>query len=175
MTWRALLLPGLYSLLAVALPAAAAGSAHATAPQNLHLFLLVGQSNMAGRGEIEDSDRVPIDHVFALNARGEWVPAVDPVHWDKPSAGVGLARSFAVEYLKHHPGVSVGLIPAACGGSPISSWAPGEYFDGTHSHPYDDALARFHQAAASGTLKGVLWHKARATAARSWPLATNSR
>ena len=43
---------------------------------------------------------------------------VDPVHWDKPSAGVGLARSFAVEYLKHHPGASVGFIPAACGGSP---------------------------------------------------------
>ena len=160
MTWRSLLLPCLCSLLGVALPAIAQSSqAKSSAPKNLHLFLLVGQSNMAGRGEIEDGDRVPIEHVFALNARGEWVAAVDPVHWDKPSAGVGLARAFAVEYLKHHPGVSIGFIPAACGGSPISSWAPGEYFEGTHSHPYDDALTRFHQAAPSGTLKGILWHQ----------------
>jgi hypothetical protein len=160
MTWRALLMPCLCSLLGVAVAAAAeATRTHSAAPRNLHLFLLAGQSNMAGRGAIEDRDRVPIDHVFALNERGEWLPAVDPVHWDKPSAGVGLARSFAVEYLKHHPGVDVGLIPAACGGSPISSWAPGEYFDGTHSHPYDDALARARRASQNGTLKGILWHQ----------------
>jgi hypothetical protein len=30
---------------------------------------------------------------------------------------------FAVHYLASHPGVSVGFIPAAVGGSPISSWA----------------------------------------------------
>jgi hypothetical protein len=144
----------------MALSAAAPPSAASSAvPKNLHLFLLAGQSNMAGRGEIEAGDRLPIEHVFALDARGEWVPAVDPVHWDKPSAGVGLARSFAVEYLKHHPGASVGFIPAACGGSPISSWAPGEYFDGTKSHPYDDAMARARRAVASGTLKGILWHQ----------------
>lgn len=160
MTWRALLMPCLCSLLGVALPAVAQSSrAHSSAPKNLHLFLLVGQSNMAGRGEIEDRDRAPIDHVFALDARGEWVPALDPLHWDKPSAGVGLGRSFAVEYLKRHPGASIGLIPAACGGSPIASWAPGEYFDGTHSHPYDDAIARARRAAPSGTLKGILWHQ----------------
>lgn len=160
MSWRTLLWPCLCSLLGVALPAVAQSSrAHSSAPKNLHLFLLVGQSNMAGRGAIEDGDRAPIDHVFALNAQGEWVPAVDPIHWDKPTAGVGLARSFAVEYLKQHPGANVGLVPAACGGSPISSWAPGEYFEGTHSHPYDDALARFRLAASSGTLKGILWHQ----------------
>jgi hypothetical protein len=160
MTWRAVLWPCFCSVLGVALSAAAqSASAHPSAPKNLHLFLLAGQSNMAGRGEIEERARVPIEHVFALNARGEWVAAVDPVHWDKPSAGVGLARSFAVEYLKRHPGASIGFIPAACGGSPISSWEPGQYFDGTHSHPYDDAIARARQALPSGTLKGILWHQ----------------
>ena len=160
MAWRALLLPCLCSLLGVALSASAQSTrTQAPAPKNLHLFLLVWQSNMAGRGEVEDRDRVPIDHVLALDAQGEWVPAVDPLHWDKPSAGVGLARSFAAEYLKHHPGVKVGLIPAACGGSPIASWEPGQYFDGTHSHPYDDAIARARRALQSGSLKGILWHQ----------------
>jgi hypothetical protein len=125
----------------------------------MHLFLLVGQSNMAGRGEIEPSDREPLANVVALNAAGEWVPAVDPLHWDKPSAGVGLGRAFAIEYSKSHPGVRVGLIPAACGGSPIASWAPGKYYEGTQSHPYDDALARARRAMTGGTLHGILWHQ----------------
>jgi hypothetical protein len=125
----------------------------------LHLFLLVGQSNMAGRGDVEAVDRQVLARVIALDAAGRWVPAVDPIHWDKPSAGVGLARSFAVEYLKTHPGVSVGFIPAACGGSPISTWEPGKYFVDTNSHPYDDALARARAAQRQGTLQGILWHQ----------------
>lgn len=124
-----------------------------------HLFLLAGQSNMAGRGIVEPSDRTPIDRVLALDATGRWVPAVDPLHWDKPSAGTGLARSFAVEYLRAHPGVTIGLIPSACGGSPISSWQPGQYFDQTNSHPYDDALARTRRALRDGELRGILWHQ----------------
>jgi len=125
----------------------------------LHLFLLAGQSNMAGRGHVEPRDQEPLPHVLSLDAAGNWVQARDPLHWDKPSAGVGLARSFAVEYLKRHPGVSIGFIPAACGGSPISSWAPGQFFDQTNSHPYDDALARTRRALQSGSLRGILWHQ----------------
>jgi hypothetical protein len=129
------------------------------ARSQLHLFLLVGQSNMAGRGDVEPSDRQPIANVLAVNAAGDWVPAIDPLHWDKPGAGVGLARSFAVHYLESHPGVSVGFIPAAVGGSPISSWAPGAYYAETKSHPYDDALARARPALGRGTLTGILWHQ----------------
>ena len=165
--WRlralALLSLGLSSLQGgAAQPAAGAGKPDdLTLPPKakLHLFLLVGQSNMAGRGDVEASDKEPIPNVIALNAVGQWVPAIDPVHWDKPSAGVGLARSFAVEYLKRHPGVTVGLIPAAQGGSPISTWAPGQYWADTHSHPYDDAVARARHALERGTLKGILWHQ----------------
>ena len=127
--------------------------------ERFHLFLLAGQSNMAGRGDVEPGDRVPLDGVLALDREGNWVPAIDPLHWDKPGAGVGLARSFAVEYLRTHPGVTVGFIPAACGGSPISAWQPGQYFDQTNSHPYDDALARSRLALQRGTLHGILWHQ----------------
>lgn len=124
-----------------------------------HLFLLVGQSNMAGRGDVDASDRQPIANVLSLNAAGEWVAAVDPLHWDKPSAGVGLARSFALHYLEKHPGVTVGFVPAAVGGSPIETWEPGRLYEETQTHPYDDALARARRALPDGTLTGILWHQ----------------
>lgn len=155
----------LASLLVLLGQLGSSGVARAEAPVALpprdqfHLFLLAGQSNMAGRGEVEASDREPLPRVLALDATGRWVPARDPLHWDKPVAGVGLARSFGLEYAKHHPGVTVGFIPAACGGSPISTWAPGQYFDQTRSHPYDDAIARARRALGSGTLRGILWHQ----------------
>lgn len=114
---------------------------------------------MAGRGEVTEADREVNPRILALNADGEWQHAVDPIHWDKPVAGVGLARSFAVEYLKDHPEATVGFIPAACGGSPISTWLPGAFFDQTNSHPYDDAISRTTNAAKKGTLKGILWHQ----------------
>lgn len=126
---------------------------------SFHLFLLAGQSNMAGRGDVSDEDSEINPQILALNAAGEWQHAVDPIHWDKPVAGVGLARSFAREYLKDHPGVTIGFIPAACGGSPISTWVPGAFFDQTNSHPYDDAISRTKNAVKSGTLKGILWHQ----------------
>lgn len=129
------------------------------APASFHLFLLAGQSNMAGRGVVQPIDRVVDERILTLNPAGDWVPAVDPIHWDKPIAGVGIARAFARRYLESHPGVTVGFIPAACGGSPISTWLPGAYFDATDSHPYDDAIARTQSAVATGTLKGILWHQ----------------
>ena len=127
-----------------------------------HIFLLAGQSNMSGRGEVGPADKKPIPHVLALGKDGAWHPAVDPIHWDKHIAGVGLARWFAIAYLKDHPGVTIGFVPAACGGSPISAWKPGAYFEATKSHPYDDAIQRTRVALENGTLKGILWHQGEA-------------
>ena len=125
----------------------------------LDLFLLVGQSNMAGRGKVEPQDKVHIPGVLMLNKQRTWVPAVDPMHFDKPIAGVGLGRSFAARVAAVHPDAMVGLIPAAVGGSPIDTWQPGVYYDATKSHPWDDAIARAQAAGASGTLKAILWHQ----------------
>jgi hypothetical protein len=128
-------------------------------PAAFHIFLLAGQSNMAGRGDVGPLDTVLLPHVLALGKDGAWQPAVDPIHWDKPVAGVGFARSFALAYLADHPGVTIGFVPAACGGSPIASWKVGAYFDQTNSHPYDDAIRRTQVALERGTLKGILWHQ----------------
>ena len=127
--------------------------------KNFHLFLLAGQSNMAGRGVISAEDSIINPKILMLNKEYKWVPAVDPIHYDKSSAGVGLAKSFALELLKNDSNITIGLVPAACGGSPISSWAPGQYHDQTKSYPYDDAIVRTKKAMEYGFLKGILWHQ----------------
>lgn len=124
-----------------------------------HLFLLAGQSNMAGRGDVSEQDREIHPRVLSFNRDGEWIPAVDPLHWDKPSAGVGLGRSFAFQLGEADPEITVGLIPAASGGSYISAWAPGGYHDQTDSHPYDEAIERARAAMKDGELKAILWHQ----------------
>lgn len=129
------------------------------AKNDFHLFLLVGQSNMAGRGLVAPEDRVADPRVLTLTQENEWQPAVDPIHFDKPVAGVGLGRTFGMLIAEAHPDVTVGLIPCAAGGSPIATWQPGGYHKQTKSHPYDDAIMRAKIAMIQGTLKGILWHQ----------------
>lgn len=119
---------------------------------NLELFLLIGQSNMAGRGQVEPADREPIPRVLALGKDGEWAPAVEPVHFDKPYAGSGLARSFAKTLAEANPAASIGLIPCAVGGTGLSEWKPGGKL-------YSDALERARIAMKSGRLRAILWHQ----------------
>lgn len=137
----------------------AAALSETPAPEKFQLFLLAGQSNMAGRGALDaDSAKAP-PRVLKWTAENQWAPAVEPLHWDKAAAGAGLARSFAEELVEKDPTITVGLIPTACGGSSIRSWVPGGYHDQTKSHPYDDALARAKAAMPSGQLKAILWHQ----------------
>jgi hypothetical protein len=124
-----------------------------------HLYLLIGQSNMAGRGEVEAEDRLPHTRVLALGRELRWIPAIEPLHWDKPMAGVGPGRAFGCAMVETEPTIRVGLIPAAAGGSPIEVWQPGGYWEQTASHPYDDAVERARRAMQDGALKGVLWHQ----------------
>ncbi|MEA3210844.1 MAG: hypothetical protein QOE70_3901 [Chthoniobacter sp.] len=129
------------------------------AKKDFHLFLLAGQSNMAGRGKLDDEARKPKPRIFSLNKDGEWQPAVDPLHWDKSAAGTGIGKPFAEIVAAKTPGISIGLIPTACGGSPIATWTPGASWEQTKSHPWDDAIARAKRALQDGTLKGILWHQ----------------
>ena len=125
---------------------------------------------MAGRGQIAAQDSVVNPRVRKLDKSMTWVPAVDPLHWDKPTlVGVGPGRSFALGLAARDTTIRIGLIPAAVGGSPISSWAPGALDSATGTHPYDDALARLRIAQRTGKLRGILWHQGEsdATAALS--------
>jgi hypothetical protein len=137
-------------------PSATSNSA---SPSELQLFLLAGQSNMAGRGVVEAEDRVANPRVVMLDRTLHWVPATDPVHYDKPIAGVGPGRTFALTLVARDLNLRVGLIPAAVGGSPISSWEPDALDPATKTHPYDDALLRARAAMKDGRLRAILWHQ----------------
>jgi len=129
-------------------------------PGPLHIFVLAGQSNMAGRGEVGDIDRTPHPRVYALNANDEWEVATDPVHFDKPArVGVGPGLAFAKEIAERNPDIRVGLVPTAVGGSPIESWTPGGVHKQTGLHPWDDAVHRIAVARQAGDIKAVLWHQ----------------
>jgi hypothetical protein len=120
--------------------------------EKFHLYLLIGQSNMAGRGVVEDVDKVPDLRVMMFTKDQKWVPAVDPLHFDKPIAGVGLGSTFGRVMAKANPEVVIGLIPCAVGGTPLARWQKGKDL-------YEQALVRARAAMKDGTLKGILWHQ----------------
>lgn len=131
-------------------------SAFAEDQHDLQLFLLIGQSNMAGRGKVEAVDKEILPGIFMLTKEALWVPAVDPMHFDKPAvAGVGLGRSFAKVVLEAYPKATIGLIPAAFGGTSLEQWKVG-------GDLYKDALARARVAMKSGKMRGILWHQGEA-------------
>lgn len=133
-------------------------SAPAEAPENLDLFLLIGQSNMAGRGKVTPQDQVIHPRIFMLGKDLQWVPAKDPVHFDKPIAAVGLASEFARVIAAKEPATRVGLIPCAAGGTSLDQWKPG-------GELYNKAIERSRAAMKNGKLRGILWHQGEADSA----------
>jgi len=127
--------------------------------RSMQLFLLAGQSNMAGRGRVDAQDRIAHDRVLMLDRQLAWVPATDPVHFDKSVAGVGPGRSFGIAVADADTSAIIGLVAAAVGGSPITSWEPGALDPATRTHPYDDAIVRAREAMRRGTLRAILWHQ----------------
>lgn len=122
------------------------------APKNMKLFLLIGQSNMAGRGKIEEQDKATNPDIFMLTKDLKWVIAKDPVHFDKAAAGVGLCSEFARDVFKADPKSPIGLIPCAMGGSSLDQWQPGKPL-------YVTAISRAKEAVKQGRLAGILWHQ----------------
>ncbi|KFC58802.1 hypothetical protein FEM08_24000 [Flavobacterium gilvum] len=113
---------------------------------------------MAGRGAIDAESKVIDPQIIMLDSQNHWVPATDPVHFDKPKdAGVGPAISFAKAIKGNNNKIKIALVPCAWGGSPIKVWEPGASY--LNAHPYDDAIKRVKIAMQTGVLKGILWHQ----------------
>ncbi|MES2329384.1 MAG: sialate O-acetylesterase [Bacteroidota bacterium] len=128
--------------------------------KKVHIYLLVGQSNMAGRGTPEAIDTLTDPNIWMFSKEEKWVPAREPLHFDKPAViGVGPGYAFAKEILKADKNVTICLIPAAVGGTRIDLWKPGAYDEATKTHPWDDAIRRAKAALPSGELKGIIWHQ----------------
>lgn len=131
----------------------------ATLQKPLDLYLLIGQSNMSGRGYLNDYFRQLSDSaVFMLNKNNDWVIARHPLHFDKPKIdAVGPGLSFGIAMAKASPQHLIGLVPCAVGGTSITTWVPGAYDKATKTHPYDDMLQRVEEAKKSGHFKGIIW------------------
>lgn len=125
-------------------------------PSNLRLFLLIGQSNMVGRGKIEPQDAEPHPRILSLDADRRWVRAADPL---QPGAGVSLATSFARSLVAADPAAMIGLVPCAQGSTQLDLWQPGTPL-------YANAVTRTRIALQHGRLAGILWHQGEGDSAR---------
>lgn len=131
----------------------------ATMPQQVasnDMYLVIGQSNAAGRGELPSSLST-LPGVFVFDG-DEFVPAKENVNIystvGKPNLiGYSLAYSFG-ETMTKTVKRDILLVSNARGGTKIRDWLPGEVY-------YEEAVKRVKDAMkVSGcSLGGVLWHQ----------------
>lgn len=119
----------------------------------IHSFLLIGQSNMAGRGFYAEAEPIEnSDGRLKVLRNGRWQPMYRPVNNDRPFAGVNLSESFARAYADDHEGVEVGVIPCADGGTCLDQWQEGSLL-------FDHAVYMTRLAMRTSHLVGILWHQ----------------
>jgi len=126
-----------------------------------HIFILLGQSNMAGSAyPILPEYQVPSQRVLAFGTDMKWRPAQTPLD-PKRCKATGIGQPFAKYYAELHPDVVVGLVHCARSGRSLKELAKGgKDRDGTPN--YDESLAKIREAAKDGTLKAILWHQGEA-------------
>lgn len=106
---------------------------------------------MAGRGFTKEVPPIFNEGIHALR-NGRWQVMSEPLHNDRPTAGIGLAASFAAAWRLQQPAAEIGLIPCADGGTNLDEWAAGGVL-------YDNAVAQAKLAQRSSRLSGILWHQ----------------
>ncbi len=123
------------------------------------VYLLIGQSNMAGRGRMilpEDTLKV-IQGVWLLGPEDKPVPAKNPlnqystVRKDLSMQQICPGTAFS-ETMYRHNGRKILLVVNAKGGSNLNQWLEGSFF-------FNEAVRRGKEAMKYGKLKGILWHQ----------------
>jgi hypothetical protein len=145
-----------------------AGCSHWPGPNDRpEIFVLMGQSNMSGRGVLAEApadDQAPDARIMLYGNDGVWKPAMEPVdsaagQVDQVSAdliaAVGPALGFAKSLVERSPGRRLILVPCAKGGSSLDQWAPSQ----ARTTLYGSCLARVREAAPAGRLAGLLWYQ----------------
>lgn len=112
---------------------------------------MVGQSNMGGRGYLEDVKQIYDEHIKML-INGRWQTMTEPINFDRPTAGIGLAASFAGAWRSQNARGQIGLIPCADGGSSLDDWEVGGAL-------FENAVFQAKVAQRTSTLSGILWHQ----------------
>ncbi len=119
----------------------------------MHSILIIGQSNMAGRGFKNDVEPIENERLFVLR-NGRWRGMYVPVNADRETSGINLVESFADKYSKEH-NVDVGIIPCADGGTCLDQWQVGSLL-------FDHACYMAELASRTSTICAVLWHQGEA-------------
>ncbi|KAI4316666.1 hypothetical protein L6164_024622 [Bauhinia variegata] len=135
-----------------------------------NIFILAGQSNMAGRGGVINDtwDGVvpaecrPNPSILRLNAELKWVEAREPLHEDidaKRKNGIGPGMAFANRILAEKPSYGVvGLVPCAIGGSNIMEWERGKVL---YNHMMRRTMASLRNGNGSN-IQALLWFQGEA-------------
>ena len=116
----------------------------------MHSILIIGQSNMAGRGFANEVEPIVNKKIRVLR-NGRWRPLYTPVNPDRNTAGVNLCESFADLYANDKE-VEVGIIPCADGGTNLDQWQVGSLL-------FDHACYMAELASRTSTIAAVLWHQ----------------
>lgn len=121
-------------------------------------FLLIGQSNIAGRGEIADAS-AELEQMQGISQflNNQWQsarlcmqPADDPIFSVKADkvGGIGPGITFA-QTMRLQLGGDIGLLLCAKGGNGIEAW-------GIEADLYQETVKRTHLAQKTRELKGIL-------------------
>ena len=121
------------------------------------IFILIGQSNMAGRAPLLEADREPLASTWLLNNQGTWVPATNPLNiFSSHRKSVSMQRmgpgaGFVQRLHKELPSQSIGLIVNARGGSSIEQW--------NRDAPLYTKTLRRVRSLQDLEIDGILWHQ----------------
>lgn len=127
------------------------------------LFVLLGQSNMAGRAPITTPEFEVLPKVFLLNDTGAFVPARNPLNLfsnirkETYRQRLGPGYSFARAVSRAYPQDSIYLVLNARGGTSIA-----HFMKGAASGFFEQTLDRIEQAVEQvpdASLEAVLWHQ----------------
>ena len=133
------------------------------ATERVDVFLLMGQSNMKGRGVMPKTPlRDPKIIMMHLRTDG-WYLARHPLHLvgdpqdfkGADNAGVGPGLAFAQAIVKSVPKTRIALIPCAVGGTSIGKWQKGQRL-------YEETIRRAKRSLrqvpkGKGRIAGALW------------------
>lgn len=133
---------------------------------NLDIYLLIGQSNMAGRAPMEESDKDTLKNVylFTNDVDNQWEKATNPlnkystIRKDIELQKLNPGYTFAIKMASKSKR-PIGLVVNAKGGTKIELWEPGTEF-------YNEAVRRTKEALKNGQLKGVIWHQGEANSSK---------
>lgn len=130
-----------------------------SAKDKLWVFIMAGQSNMAGRGIVQPEDTVPQSNIITINKKNEWILAKEPLHFYQPKlTGLDCGMSFAKYLAKNISNdITIAILPTAVGGSSINYWLTDSVFNDVHL--YSNLIEKIQLAKQYGVLKGILWHQ----------------